>query len=239
MKKNIHLILIIIIATLVACAPRETLPPTAQPAAVTVIPAATETASTTPTTEETPSSSWLQYSNTDYGLGFQYPVDWYGPEEYIAEPILRVEIGSDLVYPYGTDPTERVYNQVNSYSIVIQYSQNEQTNAWTETYQALESLQDGESFSDARVTITRARQLTLGNFTGYEYTTAPSETAQTERFFSREVILVDDQSHVLTIFGTPNNVEINDGADWRSIYQEIDAANLEIFHQIVESITFE
>lgn len=239
MKKTISVILTLVFLTITACAPQTNPSLPTQPPAVTVIAAGTQTPSVVSTTDKDPSLIWKQYNNADFGLSFQYPSQWFGPEEYIAESVLRVEIGSDRVYPYGTDPAERVYDTINSYSIVIQYSQNDQNTYGTDIYQILESLQDGESFSDPRVTITRVSQLTIGNFTGYEYIATLSETAQTERFYSREIILVDDRSDVLTVYGTPINVEIGDSTDWRVIYQTIDEENLAFFQQIIDSITIE
>jgi mitochondrial fission protein ELM1 len=66
-----------------------------------------------------------------------------------------------------------------------------------------------------------------------------SATAQTDHVYAREVILVDQQSNLLTIFGTPNNVEVSNAANWRDVYRSIDEANLAFFHAIVESIKIE
>ena len=71
------------------------------------------------------------------------------------------------------------------------------------------------------------------------YISTLSETAQTDPVYIRQVILIDGQSNLLTIMGTPNNVEISSGASWRDVYQAIDEANLAAFHKIVESITVE
>jgi hypothetical protein len=50
-------------------------------------------------------------------------------------------------------------------------------------------------------------------------------------------MLVDQQSDLLTISGTPNNVEVGSGADWRAVFQTIDEANQGFFHGIVDSMT--
>jgi hypothetical protein len=182
-------------------------------------------------------ADWKSYANSTFGLGFRYPSSWFGPDEYVSDQNLRVEIGSDVVYPYGTDRMEQIYEVKNSYYVLIQYSKNDQNQYWKDTYQSLLNLQDGESLSDARSLVIRVRQLKLGRFEGIEYISTLSETAQTEPVYIRQVILFDEQSNVLTIMGTPNNVEIGNGAEWRDAYKMIDEANLNLFHQIVESIT--
>jgi len=100
-------------------------------------------------------------------------------------------------------------------------------------------MQDGESLSDARSLVIRVRQLKVGKFDGIEYISTLSETAQTEPVYVRQVILIDEQSNMLTIMGTPNNVEIGDGMEWRDAYKMVDEANLMLFRQIVESIVIE
>jgi len=185
------------------------------------------------------SADLKSYTNSAFGLGFEYPSSWFGPEEYISDQSLRVEVGSDKVYPYGTDRMEQVYETKNSYYVLIQYSQNDQNQYWKDIHQSLLNLQDGESLADARSLIIRVRQLKVGRFEGIEYISTLSETAQTEPVYGRQVILFDGLSNVLTIMVTPNNVEIGNGVAWRDAYQMIDEANLALFRQIVESITVE
>jgi hypothetical protein len=179
------------------------------------------------------------YTNSQFGLRFQYPLNWYGLEEYISEQTLRVEVGPDVVYPYG-EPPEQPSDVKNSYNVVIQYTKDNQNPAWKDTYQSLLNLKDGESLSSVRSLIIRVRQLEHGRFKGFEYIFTIPETAQTERVYGREVMLFDEQTNdLLTIMGQPNNVEVGSGADWRNMYRTIDEANLAFFHEIVESITTE
>ncbi|MBK7455848.1 MAG: hypothetical protein IPJ46_19660 [Anaerolineales bacterium] len=57
------------------------------------------------------------------------------PREYISDQTLRIEVGTDKVYPYGTDLAERKsYDLKNSYNVVIQYSKNDQNQVWKDTY---------------------------------------------------------------------------------------------------------
>lgn len=237
MNKTLPLFLSVLILTSSACAPQLTETPVPQPAVIEVtrVPVAES-----PTVVDR-SANQKSYANSAFGFGFQFPSSWFGPEEYISEQDLRLEVGSDKVYPYGTDPAERINELKNSYNIVIQYSKGDQNDLATDPgYQALFSMKDGESFSDARSLMIRVRQLEIGRFKGFEYITTLLETGQSDRFYSRSIKLFDEQSNsTLTILGQPINVEVSDGTDWRDIYRMIDEANLAAFHQITDSITVE
>ena len=237
--KNTLALLLMTILTLSACTPKAGVDPEPPPAAepVVVIEMATPNAGS-PADAEAP-DDWKTYMNSAFGLSFQYPGAWFGPDEYISDHTLRVAVGSDVVYPYGTDRTEQIYEINNSYYVIIQYSQNDQNLNLNDTYQLLLNLQDGESFSDARSLLTRVRPLTLGRFEGYEYISTLSESAQTEPFYSRGVLLLDDQSNLLTLMGAPNNVAISNSSGWRAAYQKVDEENLELFHDILESVTIQ
>jgi hypothetical protein len=248
MKKTLPLTLLIIILLLSACSPAVTATKTDLPSvkptsmADTQAPslaAPTQTqapATDSPTTVSTPAVD-KTYTNDAFGLSFQYPASWYGPSEYVSDNTLRVEVGSDTVYPYG-EPPEQPSTVKNSYSVVVQYTQNNQNPYWEDTYQSLQSMHDGESLSGTRSLLIRVRQLELGGFTGFEYIATLSETAQTEAVYTRNIMLVDESTHdILTVMGQPVNVEVSSGADWREVYQMIDQANLPAFQQIVGSLT--
>ncbi len=225
MKKTLALSLVMFIFSVSACAPQLTATP---------LPVMTE-APQIPVTE-VPAEK--PYANSGFGFGFQFPSSWFGPEEYISDQTLRIEVGTDKVYPYGTDPAERVYDLKNSYNVVIQYSKNDQNQVWKDTYQTLVNLKDGESVSDVRSLTFRVRQLSLGGFDGIEFISTLSETAQIEAVYARQVILINAQSNdVITVMGQPINVEIDDGANWHEVYKAIDEANLSVFREMVESIT--
>ncbi len=227
------------ILIITACTPQETATP------VTVLATEPTTAvetqipiAVTPTAEDSPVTP-NSYKNSAFGLGFQYPFNWFGPDEYIAEQTLRVEVGSDIVYPYGNPPNQPS-DFKNSYNVVIQYTKNNQNPFWKHTYQSLQNLKDGESISGERSLIVRVRQLNLGRFKGFEYISTLSETAQTDHVYAREVILFDEQTNdLLTITGQPNNVEVSSGTNWRDVYRSFDEANLTFFHEIVDSITIQ
>jgi hypothetical protein len=225
MKDTLSLSLVMFIFAVSACTPQLTATP---------LPVMTE-ATQIPGTEVPAGKS---YANSGFGFGFQFPSSWFGPEEYSSDQTLRVEVGSDNVYPYGTDPAERVYDLKNSYNVVIQYSKNDQNQIWKDTYKTLVNLKDGESVSDSRTLTIRVRQFSLGGFEGIEYISTLSETAQTEAVYVRQSILINSQTNdLITVMGQPINVEVSDGANWREIYKAIDEANLTIFRELVESIT--
>lgn len=261
MKKTLGLMFCVIALTLSACVtPRITETPTVEfPTDESVLSTETPVISETETpimsetetptmTDETPAptdtgepatAGEAQYTNDEFKFGFRYPSNWFGPDEYVSDNTLRLAVGSDVVYPYGEVP-ETPSTVLNSYLVIIQYTKVNQNAETSQTFETLASLADGESKSDARTTTTRVRALQLGRFTGYEYTTTLSETAQTERFYMREVLLVDEANKdTIWISGQPNNVEVTDPATWRDVYIGIDQENLAIFEAIVDSVTVE
>lgn len=205
----------------------------------TETPAATDETPVPTETGEPVTDGEKQYTNDEFKFGFRYPSNWFGPDEYISDNTLRLAVGSDEVYPYGEVP-ETPSTVLNSYLVILQYTTNNQNAETSQTFETLASLADGESKSDTRTTITRVRVVQLGRFTGYEYITTLSETAQTERFYMREVLLVDEANKdTIRISGQPNNVEITDPATWRDVYIRIDQENLAIFEAIIDSVTAE
>ena len=237
MKKPITLFLLMMIVTLNACVPLATTTPGTLPTTVTAISVETQIPTAVLPTQVDQSSIRKSYSNNVFGFGFQFPSNWFGPEEYISGQTLRVEVGSDIVYPYGEIPGQPS-DVKNSYTVVIQYTKNNQNPSWKDTYQSLQNLKDGESLSDIRSLTIRVRHLVSGRFKGFEYISTLSETAQTDHVYAREVMLFDEQTNdLLTIVGKPNNVEVSNGMNWRDVFQTIDEANLIFFNKIVESIT--
>jgi len=194
-----------------------------------------------------PLTGWKIYKNDPFGLSLEFPSTWFGPDVYVQDGI-RVEVGSDKVYPYGTDRLERIYNIQNSYYVVIQYWKNNnnwtleqysENQPWIKTYLSLLNLKDSESTSDLRDFVTRVRKLKLGRFEGLEYISTLSATAQTEMYYTREVVLFDEHLNTLHITGTPNNVEIINKDNWHGTYQMVDEANKDAFYKVLESITVE
>ena len=237
MRKTITLFLLMMILTVNACAPLATTTPETLLTTVTAISVETQIPTAVLPTEVDQSATWKLYTNDTFGLGFQYASNWFGPSQYISDGTLRLEVGSDIVYPYG-EVKEKPSDVKNSYNVVIQYTRNNQNSYWKDTFQSLQNLKDGESLSDIRSLTIRVRQLVSGRFQGFEYISTLSETAQTDHVYAREVMLFDEQTNdLLTIVGKPNNVDVSNGMNWRDVYQTIDEANLIFFHKIVESIT--
>jgi hypothetical protein len=193
------------------------------------------------------SSGWQTYDNPAFGISFQFPSSWYGPDEYIVEDDIRLEIGSDVVYPYGTSREEQIYTLPDSYYILIEYRPNTdnltmddyKNSSWISPPLGMFDLADGETRSTARSLEIKVRNLEIGRFKGVEYIATLSDTAQTERAYSRQVFLMDEQLNILMISASPNNVEVADPANWKADFQRIDESNLETFHHVIESIVIE
>jgi hypothetical protein len=190
-------------------------------------------------------TGWKIYQNDPFGLNFQFPSTWLGPDVYVQDGI-RIEVGSDKVYPYGTDQLQRIYEIKNSYYVTIQYWKNNnnltleqytENQPWIKTHLSLLNLKDGESLSGQRALVTRVRKLKIGRFEGLEYIETLSETAQTEITYTRRIVLFDEHLNTLHISGTPNNVEIINKDSWRDAYRKVDEANRDTFYKILESIT--
>ena len=229
--------LLLTIILLAACTPRE---PVSQP-----VPAATgqPTLTFVPTGQPTafppqPTPSAREYANDKLGLRFQFPAGWQGPDVYEWENGVRLEVGTDVVYPYGTGLDERHYTLADAYYITVQYDAkgSRQPDAMAAD---LLTLADGESVSGPRSLITRVRAVQVGGFSGVEYIVTLPDSAQTEFFYTRNVMLSDAQSNLLSILGNPNNVQPAEGESLRDAYQWVDAAHEQAFHNLVDSIQVE
>jgi hypothetical protein len=176
------------------------------------------------------------YSNEAFGLSFDYPVDWFGPDEYIVDNTIRIGIGSDVVTSYGGVPLEVPPFQKNAYQVVVQYTLENENTYMNDTLNTLANLQDGEMAETGRSRLIRVRALTVGDYSGYEYIATLSESAQTEYFYVREVILQNTEGNLITILGGPSNVAVEEGANWREVYAGIDQKYLSDFYQIIESL---
>ena len=202
-----------------------------------------------PTQENGESSpgEWTDYYNETLQFSFSYPTAWYGPDVYETEGSLRQVVGSDVVYPYGTDRTEQVTTIPDSYYITIQYFKNTQGRTWDDfiasgwitTYLELFDLADGESVTTPRSLTIRVREISLGNFQGLEYIATLSDTAETERVYIREIMVFDEELNWLRVTGSPNLVEVTDPENWKDDFRRVDLSNLEIFTRLVESIIIE
>lgn len=227
-------------------ATRQTAQLTTTQGTATGTPGAQTTSSPAPSANPYP--GWITYTHDTYGLTFRYPSTWYGPDVYEFAGGVRLAVSSDVVYPYGTGPEDRQPGATDSYVVVIQYTLNtkgltlEQTRAeqpWINDALAVLDMQDGESSTTARSLTTRVRPLTIGRFSGVEFLSTLSETAQTEPFFSRNVFLMDGNGNILQITGTPDNVAVTNPREWREAFEAVDAAKRETFDDLIESIHVE
>jgi len=200
----------------------------------------------TPTPEATqnPYGDWMEYSNETISFRYLYPSFWYGPDAYETEGSLRLEVGSDVVYPYATSREEQITTVPDSYYITIQYFENIQgrtwddfiSSGWIDSYLELLKKEDGDSNTTARSLVIRVREVSLGDFQGLEYIATLSDTAQTERVYIREIMAFDEDLNWLRITGSPNLVVITDPENWKDDYSRVDLANLDIFTTLAESI---
>ena len=163
---------------------------------------------------------------------------------YESEGSLRLEVGSDVVYPYGTSREDQITTVPDSYYITIQYFENIQgrtwddfiSSGWIDSYLELLRMEDGEFFTTARSLVIRVREFSLGDFQGLEYIATLSDTAQTERGYLREIMAFDENLNWLRITGSPNLVVITDPENWKDDFSRVDLANLDIFTTLAESI---
>lgn len=227
----------------------------ASPTPVETVSQASPTAADIPTEEptplpeptENPFGDWLEYRNGEYGFRFLYPADWFGPEVYESDGSLRIEVGSDQVYPYGTSREDQITSVPDSYYILIQYVENREgrtwddytSSGWIDTYLELLDKEDGHFILTPRLVATRIGEVNLGDFSGLMYLATIPDNAQTERAYTREVVLFDSELNWLRISAMPNLVQIADVSQWKNDYARVDTANLETFLTLLESIEIE
>jgi hypothetical protein len=225
----------------------EPLDPSPVPSATALADPSEPIPSPTQEAEETPQDGWVDYFNETLSFSFSYPSDWFGPDVNETEGSLRLQVGSDVVYPYGTDRTEQVATLPDSYYITIQYIENIQgrtwddfvSSGWITSYLELLDLPDGDSVSTPRSLVIRVREVTIGNFSGLEYIATLPESAQTERVYLREIMAFDEDLNWLRVTGFPNNVQITDPDNWKVAYRQVDETNLEVFLRLTDSIVIE
>jgi hypothetical protein len=220
---------------------------TESPVSPTTTEPSTEEPAATPEPTENPYGDWLEYKNPDYGFRFLYPDDWFGPDISDTDGFLRVEVGSDQVYPYGTSREDQITTDPDSYYVLIQYVENREgrtwddylSSGWIDTYLALQEKGDGQFILTPRLVATRIGEVSLGDFSGLMYLATIPDNAQTERAYTREVVLFDSELNWLRITAFPNNVQIADLEKWKNDYARVDTANLEIFLTLLNSIEIE
>jgi hypothetical protein len=179
-------------------------------------------------------SAVATYNNDNFGLSFSYPDSWFGPEDYENEDSLRVEIGTDQVYPYGTGPEERTQTIPNSYFVVVQLNRG----ATSEELEMLKKLKAGEVSSDQRNMLIKVRDINENGFTGVEYISTLSETAQTQFYYTRSAVVENENGQIVTINGNSENVRITDESKRFETYEEEDEKNVQHFRMILDTLKF-
>lgn len=244
--KMISILAVVLILALTAGCGTSSVSETASPSPTTaVIP--TETTEPTPEPTENPLGDWMEYRNVDYGFSFLYPADWFGPEISDSDGFLRIEVGSDQVYPYGTSREDQITTIPDSYYVLIQYVENREdrsrddftASGWIDTYLALQEKTDGQFILTPRVVATRIGEVNLGDFSGLMYLSTIPDNAQTERAYAREVVLFDSELNWLRISATPNLVQVSDPEEWKNDYARVDTSYLETFLTLLNSIEIE
>lgn len=244
--KMISILAVVLILALTAGCGTPSVSETASPSPTTaVIP--TETTEPTPEPTENPLGDWMEYRNADYGFSFLYPADWFGPEISDSDGFLRIEVGSDQVYPYGTSREDQITTIPDSYYVLIQYVENREdrsrddftASGWIDTYLALQEKTDGQFILTPRVVATRIGEVNLGDFSGLMYLSTIPDNAQTERAYAREVVLFDSELNWLRISATPNLVQVSDPEEWKNDYARVDTSYLETFLTLLNSIEIE
>jgi hypothetical protein len=244
MKKLNYAILISILILASACSPAPEISDSPVIESTAVI---TEEPPPSPEPTANPFGDWLEYRNDDYGFRFLYPADWFGPEINDSGGFLRIEVGSDQVYPYGTSREDQVTSVPDSYYILIQYVENREdrtwddfiNSGWIDTYLALQEVGDGQFTLTPRSVSTRIGEVQLGDFSGLMYLATIPDNAGTERVYLREAMLFDSNLNWLRISAYPNQVQIADLDNWKNDYARVDQDNLETYLTLLESIEIE
>jgi len=106
------------------------------------------------------------------------------------------------------------YSKVNSYNITFQY--------------------------------TKIRDISLQNYKGVEFISSVPESASlgslTDWKFNstvRKVLFVNDNYDIISIVGSPNNLDLTGGLDKKTVSKEIDEDYINEFHKFIESIKIE
>ena len=239
----IGIAILLLVSSCAAPQPVETDPPVNP--TTEVVP--TEEPAAPPEPTQNPFGDWMEYVNEDYGFRFLYPASWFGPEVTDTDGFLRIEVGSDQVYPYGTSREDQITTLPDSFYVLIQYVENRENRSWDDfiasgwidTYLALQEKEDGQFILTPRLVATRIGAVNLGDFSGLMYLATIPDNAGTERAYSREVVLFDSELNWLRISAQPNNVQIADPEKWKNDYARVDTANLETFLTLLNSIEIE
>ncbi len=156
---------------------------------------------------------WKTYVNDTFGITLKYPDHWFGPEVSEYGDGFFFEVGSDAVYPYGTDILSRT--KQNDFFITIQYArkpdgmtveQYVESQSWLNGYLSMYSMKDGESVIGPSVTVTKVRGFRIGEYNGVEIITRTTKGAGTEKEHNRQAFLIDENDNTFRIVGSPSPI---------------------------------
>jgi hypothetical protein len=194
--------------------------------------------------------NWKVFTNEEFGIKVYYPKDWNGPAISVEEDVIRLEIGTDNVYPYGTGLEYREITKKNSYNIDIIYYKNISRikNAegfkWFyhifdyDVYKKLIDLPNGETILFMKSILSKVRNYSICDYKGLEYIATSPYYMQTEYSYARQLTLINDEYSFLEIIGQPQKVDIVLDQNWRDSYRGVDEAYLDIYWKIINRIEF-
>jgi|WetSurMetagenome_2_1015567.scaffolds.fasta_scaffold120665_3 hypothetical protein len=194
--------------------------------------------------------NWKVFVDEKLGIKVYFPEDWNGPAIYVEENVIWLEIGTDNVYPYGTNLEYREIVHKNSYSIDIIYYKNGTGIKNTEgfkwfkhisdysVYKKLLDLPNGQTILHMKSILSKVKNYSICNYRGVEYIETLPDYMETDYYYSRQLTIINDEYSYLEIIGEPQNVDIVLDENWRDSYRGVDEAYLDIYRQIINRIIF-
>lgn len=182
-------------------------------------------------------SNTKRYSNNAFGVSFTFPASWSGPEEYVTDEALIATVGVDRVYLYGTSLENRVSTIMDAYEVTLKIDRITQSSkTWTNEYEEMRRLKNGESIATKRSLKTRIRELNIDGLSAIEILTTLPPEAQTSVVHTREIYLTDSKDRMIRIVGQPTNVTQVEGISYQDAYAKVENGYLKAFYDIVASM---
>ncbi|OGE44161.1 hypothetical protein A3B45_01085 [Candidatus Daviesbacteria bacterium RIFCSPLOWO2_01_FULL_39_12] len=199
----------------------------------------------TPTAESTTNvdkvSDRKTFKSDKFNVSLNYPSNWSEAEVQEHKDGFNLAIGT--------------YSKVNSYNITFQYTKRpneiplERYKNIQEAVQrelGLRGRTEGDTITSAIYTLTKIRDISLQNYKGVEFISSVPESASlgslTDWKFNstvRKVLFVNDNYDIISIVGSPNNLDLTGGLDKKTVSKEIDEDYINEFHKFIESIKIE
>ncbi|MDO8515575.1 MAG: hypothetical protein Q7S14_03680 [bacterium] len=183
-------------------------------------------------------ASWKTYKNNKFNIGLNYPVGWSKPD------VEEHNNGFSLIVGTGA--------MTNSYHITFQYAKRPDeipidkyiSVQWgVQREIKLLELSDGESTTSEIYTLTKVRDVQLQNYKGVEFISSIPDTAGagsiTDWKFNntvRKVLLINDNYDLISIVGSPKDLDLTGGLDKKTVSQKVDGSYLNEFKKLVNSV---